>query len=61
MLTRKVALCHVVTFFLSQIVMLGGDFCSMKFFFLTDTVVLLNTKHLFLKQVLANMLIWENK
>lgn len=48
--------------FVSQIVMEGNDFHSMKDnFFFPDTVGVLNTKHLILKQILASMLIWENK
>lgn len=41
--------------FLSQIVRLGDDFHSMKSNFFADIVVMLNTKHLFLKQSLANI------
>lgn len=41
--------------------MVGDDFRSVKSNFFPDTVFMLNTKHLFLKQILSNMLIWENK
>lgn len=40
--------------------MLGNDFHSMKSNFFADIVIMLNTKHLFLKQILANMLSCEN-
>lgn len=48
--------------FVSQIVMVGNVFHSMKSnFFSPDIVGVLNTKHLILKQILASMLVWENK
>lgn len=47
--------------FISQIVMVGNDFHSIKTIFSPGTAAMLNTKHLILKQILTSMLIWENK
>jgi len=59
-LTTKVALCHAVTFYVSNCnARVWFSFNEINFF--PDIVVMLSTKHFFLKQILTSVLIWENK